>query len=446
MPRPNLLTDTSNVNSDYTNNSTHLKNCYLTFDSLYGENLYYFECCVGNKDCVDCWSLDEADSCYMCSNCQKVWRCFFCEDSRDTLGSYFLFDCRGCQNCFMSSNLRHKKYYFYNQPLSKEEYEKRLKNINLGNFEVLQHYLKDFRELKKKAIYKENRNEKAINSVGDWIKNSKDCFNVLFTLDSEKVAYSIGFYKYRDSYDISGGTNAALCYEFMSISTENNYNIKFSTFVNESRNMEYCDYCWNCHDCFGCIGLKNKSFCIFNKQYSEEEYYELIDQIKMKMFADREYGEFFPPHFAPYPYNLSLNTSYPGYDDIEIALKYGYYTQDVPESIEDVAGFKVISVNDLPLDISDVDNSILEKVILDEANKKKFQITKYELDFYRQHKFPLPRVHPLIRMQQWRKKLDLRLRFYSRVCVKCGKNINSSHSPEKVENVYCEQCYQAEVV
>src|SRR3990172_5306518 len=28
-----------------------------------------------------------------------------------------------------------------------------------------------------------------------------------------------------------------------------------------SRFLEYCNYC------IGCIGLKNKSFCIFNKQY-----------------------------------------------------------------------------------------------------------------------------------------------------------------------------------
>jgi len=29
----------------------------------------------------------------------------------------------------------------------------------------------------------------------------------------------------------------------------------------------------------GCIGLKNKQFCIFNKQYSKEEWYEGVDEI-----------------------------------------------------------------------------------------------------------------------------------------------------------------------
>ena len=42
----------------------------------------------------------------------------------------------------------------------------------------------------------------------------------------------------------------------------------------------------NCQYCFGCIGLRNKSYGIFNKQYSKDEYYQLLDKIKTKMLKD----------------------------------------------------------------------------------------------------------------------------------------------------------------
>jgi hypothetical protein len=47
-----------------------------------------------------------------------------------------------------------------------------------------------------------------------------------------------------------------------------------------SRFLEYCSYC------IGCIGLKNKSFCIFNKEYSKEERFELAEKIFAQMDKD----------------------------------------------------------------------------------------------------------------------------------------------------------------
>ena len=125
VPRPNLNTDSSNVNSDYTHNSAYLKNCYMTFESMQAENLYYCEAVPWGKDCIDCWVGDYSDSSYK-SWGTKLYKCVYCHYCYDTLESYFLYDCVNCEHCFMSSNLRNKKYYFYNQQLTKEEYEKRL--------------------------------------------------------------------------------------------------------------------------------------------------------------------------------------------------------------------------------------------------------------------------------------------------------------------------------
>jgi hypothetical protein len=444
VPRPNLNTDHTNVNSDYTNNSFKLKNCYFTFDALEGENLYYFECCERNKECVDCWSCNGSDSCYQ-SWGDNLFKCFFVHNSQNCLESYFLFDCRNCEHCFMSSNLRNKKYCFFNEQLTKEEYEKQVKKINLGDYRVLQKYIEQFRSLRVTAIRKPVIGERAINSYGSWIFDSRDCYYVHYAYDSERVAYSIGFGRSRDSYDLLGGNNSELCYELSVTQSENNYGVKFSSFVNESRNLEYCDLCRNCHDCFGCIGLTDKSFCIFNKQYTEEEYWKRIDEIKTVALRRGEYGEFFPPEYSPFPYNFSIVSAYPGYEDIDVARRYGYQFEKMAKPLP-ASNENAILSEQLPPDIKNVDNSILNAVILDTLSQKKFRIAKYELDFYRMHNFPLPRTHPIIRMAQWRKDLDLRLRFYDLVCAKCGKAIQSMYAPDRPEkNIWCESCYLKEL-
>lgn len=447
VPRPNLNTDSSNVNSEYTNNSLYLKNCYLTFDSLQGEDLYYFECCLKNKACIDCWFCFDSDSCYRAHG-KKMYRCFFCLQTEHAIESYFLYDCRNCEHCFMCANLRNKKYCFYNTQLTKEEYEKRMHGINLGNYTVLQKYLHDFEELQRNAIKRNLLGERWVNSVGNWMFNTKDCYHVLFAYDSERVCYSIGFLGYRDSYDVVGGTNAERCYEFMTISSENNYGIKFSNFINNSRDLEYCDSCHNCHDCFGCIGLRNKSFCIFNKQYTQEEYWPLVDQLKTAMLARGEYGEFFPPHLAPFPYNISLNMAYPGFDDLEKAKQYGYWIADISEDEEQIIDqHNMIRAGKLPLDIKDVDDTILEKIIVDETHNKKFKVTPFELAFYREHNLPLPRINPFSRMAQWRKDFDLRLQFFETQCARCKKEIVTMYDSDKgIKNIYCEACYREAVI
>ena len=434
------------MNSDYTNDSTHLKNCYIAFNAIEGENLYYFDCCLDNKDCVDCWSVSWSDTCYM-SFGERLYKCFWCFYAFDCLESRFLYDCRNCEHCFMCSNLRNKRYHFFNQPLTKEEYESKLKEINLGNHEVLKEYLSEFEELKRTAIYKENHNINAVNCTGDWIQDSKDCHEVYYAYESERVAYSLGFFRHRDCCDMAGATNSELCYEVMTISAADNYGDKFSTFINNCRNVEYCDLCRNSHDCFGCIGLANKSFCIFNRQYSEEDYWALLDKIKTAMLERGEYGEFFPPELSPYPYNFSLATSYSGFEDIDTAKSYGYRTEDIREEPEEEIGLETIPSSRLPADIKEVDDSILSKAIFDEQSKKKFRLVRYELDFYRKHNLPLPREHPLEALAEWRKMdiFTINFKFYDRPCTKCGKAMRTSYRPGQSYRVYCEECYLKEV-
>lgn len=200
----------------------------------------------------------------------------------------------------MSSNLRNKKYYFRNQQLSKEEYEKRLREINLGNYDKLQSLKEEFKLLKKNAFHRPDRNFRSVGSLGNYIENSKDCYWCAFVEGCQNISYTLGVLGYKDSHDLVGGAGGELCYEFMTISTTNNYNVRLSSQIDNSRNVEYSDLCRNCHDIFGCVGLDNKSFCVLNKQYAEDEYWDLVDKIKPAMLLRGEYGEFFRLRSCPY--------------------------------------------------------------------------------------------------------------------------------------------------
>jgi hypothetical protein len=445
VPRPNLITDVTNVRSEYTNTSTNLKDSYFAFSTLAGENLYYFDCCDGSKDCVDCESVWGCTECYRCQLDYACYQCLACEDCRDCIDSRFLFDCRNCTSCFMCANLRHKKFCFMGEQLSKEEYAARMAAVNIGDYTTFARLVEQYVAMKKSAVRRPDNNFKVTNVSGDFIDNSKNCRGGFYLFNCENVHYSFGLADYRDCYDIFGGAGGELCYEYAGISTRENFDVRFSAQVNQCRDVEYCDLCYNCSNCFGCIGLRNKKFCVLNRQCTEEEYWPLVDRMKTAMLAAGEYGEFFPPESLPTPYRISFTTAYDGYLDFENATRYGYDTREIPNLTARPDG-EVIATTDLPLDIRDVDDSILEKAIHDTVNDRYFKLTPYELTFYRKHGIPIPRVYPLGRLAEFRKRYTLRLRFYDRTCPTCSTQFRSVYDPKEYPTVYCESCYNTKVV
>ena len=366
VPRPSLFVDNTSVNSDYTNDSVHMKDCYLVFNATDSENCHYSISTIRSRDSIDCFDIWDSSLCIECFESHELYNCRYVEFSKNCLDSSFLYNCRNCGNCFGGINLRHKKYVFFGEQLTKEKYEKRVEQVNLGNRNVLEEYKLKFRELIKKAIHKPNHNEKSINSVGDYILNSKDCHYCYFVEKCERSAYLIGCQAVRDSYDL---TAIETEFSYMSSGATGCYRTLFSNMMEGSRNSEYSDYCGNCHNVFGCVGLLNKSFCIFNKQYSEEEYWKLVDEIKTDMLKAGEYGEYFPPSLSIFPYQISTMASYKGYDDFENAKRYGYRFDDIPEEKHTVTNSLVDSLN-VPTDINKVQDEILKEIIKSFAIQK----------------------------------------------------------------------------
>lgn len=78
VPRPNLYIDNTSVNSDYTNDATHLKNCYLVFNSGDGEDSCYSISLVRSRNCIDCFDVYNSDTCYECFFGQGTLQLLFC--------------------------------------------------------------------------------------------------------------------------------------------------------------------------------------------------------------------------------------------------------------------------------------------------------------------------------------------------------------------------------
>src|SRR3989338_9181882 len=292
VPHPNLIVDRSNINSDYTNVSRRLKNCYLVFDQDGGEGLYYHQCCENDESCFDCFGLRHSSVCYECSLGNRLERCFFCEMCAKCKGSYFLWDCVNSRHCFMSSGLRNKQYYFRNQFLGKREYERKMKDIYLGDFDRLEELRKEFSEMKKRAARRPLQIGASTNvACSDFVSRSENVYYSLLVTASSDIAYSDGVNRSHNCYDLLGGTEDERCYEMAQIRTGRNKQCKFSMHLDRCENVEYSSFCRDSSNCFGCIGLVGKEYCFLNIQYTRREYWKKIDEVKTKMISDGEYGE-----------------------------------------------------------------------------------------------------------------------------------------------------------
>ena len=76
---------------------------------------------------------------------------------------------------------------------------------------------------------------------------------------------------------------------------------------------------------------------------------------------------------------------------------------------------------------------------------KAFRIVPNELQIYKQLKIPLPILCPNCRhYRRLSKKNPIQL--WDRKCDKCGVSIKTSYSPDRPEIVYCESCYNNEIL
>ena len=456
-PLPNLC-NSNTVNSEYGNHSLDMKNCYLHYASMNCEDISY---CTGAIDCKNSLDLYRAlnfsqsyDDC-LGSNFNRV---FFSYDSDDSVNCAFLHSCKNMIDCLGCINLRNKSNCIFNVQYTKEEYIKERAKYDFGSYKGLTEFRKKFAEFIKQYPRRYGFIQKSWNCVGNNILNCKNVymgFDIFGGLEDCKYVMH-GMQNANNIYDAGPGVGANHSYSYEVVDTGKDATKNFfAIFTHTCQNTNYTYACHNSKDLFGCVGLRSKQYCILNKQYTKEEYEELVPKIIAHMgetpYVDKKgraykYGEFFPTELSPFAYNETIAQEYYPKTKSEI-LEAGYGWKE-----PDIKQYKItLQPADLPDHIKDVSDDILNQVIACEHAGKcneqcmgAFKIIPSELAFYRAMNLALPRLCSNCRHYQ---RLAQRTPFklWNRQCAKCGKDIKTSYSPDRPEIIYCESCYNKEV-
>ena len=440
VPKKSVYTTIgTSVNSEYQNFAGYNKNCYLIFNSGYNEDVAYSR---GVKDCRD--SLDiyfaiSLEQSYECINGHKSHGVRYGQNVMSCLNSWFLLGCSNCQDCFGCVNLRNKQYHFFNEALSKEEYEKRVAEI-AGSYKKVQDALEKFEEHALQFPRRQNNNLKSVGSEGEYIFNSKNCKHCFEVTESEDCKFEFATKSTRDSYDVMGyGYDSELLLETVAVGYS--YNVIGSWGCDSCRGLRYCFGMSRSEECFGCDGLKNGKYYILNKQYSESDYSKMRDQIVRQMEQDGLYGSYFPLRLAFFAYNETpAQENYPLSKEQAVAEGFRW-EDDIPRT----KGHETIQPEDIPDHIKDIPDSIVKEVLKCTGCSFNYRLIQPELEFYRKMLIPVPlKCFNCRYLDRLRRRGPFKL--YARKCAKCGKSIQTTYAPDRPEVVYCEQCYQAEVV
>jgi hypothetical protein len=448
------------INSQYCNMANDMKNCYLLHDGTFDENVSYGSGVFYSKDSQDITMTRKGELCYETVTCINCYQTTFSQQCEDCIDVHFSFGLRGCNNCLACVNLHRKNYCIFNEQYSKEEYEEKLKSFKLNSYKNTVLMREKAREFWKKFPKKYYFGVQNVNVTGDYLehsKNSKMCFGCA-NLEDSKFCSFVSNGPVKTTYDFTHyGDNIELINECLQCGN-GIYNIKYSWGVwNNSRDVTYSIRVVGGEDNFGCVGLKKKKYCILNKQYSREEYEKLIPKIIKHMndvpYVDKKgrlyrYGEFFPLEFSPFGYNETTAQEYfPLNKNQANVLGYSWRENKKRD-------YKITkNSEELPDSIFDVDNSILDEVITCEHEGKceedcitAFKILPEDLKFYKRMNLPLPRLCQNCR-RFGRVKQRNPLKLWHRKCMNkgCKNEFETTYSPDRLEIIYCENCYNREV-
>ncbi len=452
---------------EYSNFCFTSKNIYLSFNVHHSENIKYSKYVFkNNRNCIDSFIVKDNDRGYELVQSGSNYNSSFLVESEQCIDSHFLYDCSNCNNCCLSSNLRNKSYVFKNQQLSKEEYKKALEELHLNTYSGQTDARKEYEKITEKAIHKYAHIKNCVNVAGDFLENSKNihhCYGLIDAENMKNIFFAVNTTK--DSQDLIFTGKVEEGYE-LAYGGRGINRVAFSFICGGgSTNLLYCDDCRGCHNCFGCVSLSKKQYCIFNKQYSKEEYEELLPKIIQHMKdmpyfdkTDRMYsfGEYFPTDLSPFAYNETAAFEENPLSREEVNV-LGYRWRD-PEEKNYVPTIKSDALAD---NIQNIEDTICNEII-ECPNQGKvetqctfaYRILPDELAFYRQMNLPIPRYCPNCRYHQrlvWKNPF----RFYKRECMcelgnhshkeKCQNTFETMYSPDRPEKIYCKECYQVEV-
>ena len=450
VPRPSLV-QAKNTNSHFSNDANNNNDCYQVFTSDDNVNCHYGSF-INCKDCMDCEDLHHCELCYdsiyantcnymigsdHCVNCSNI---YFCSNLVNCHNCIFCFGLRDRKNCIFNTEV--SPDVFVNFILQRQLFRRR----SYGKANEMFHMLLE--TVPRRYMYL----LKTDNSSGDWLLDCKDCENCYF-IDNGVACSNCGLgLDIRDCMDcwaVAYGSQKSMENQTC---LRGGFNM-VANFSNDCSSCLYIDNCQNCQDCFGCIGLKNKKHCIFNKQYSTEEYETLKAKLIEHLKKTKEWAQFFPFWMSTFPYNTTVaDFYYPNKaEEYQALLKvseelwppgekyqrdYLWMTQEEREKEEE----KVVSPPDSLFEVKK-NEEVLSAVYTDAVKQDPYKIMGRELAFYQKMKMPLPDRSFRTRYRERLKRYNPR-KLHARQCQRCRKDLDTTFPPDSPYIVFCEECFR----
>ena len=133
--------------------------------------------------------------------------------------------------------------------------------------------------------------------------DNKDCYLIFAANKNENCSYGTALWNSKDSVDNYNLRSSELCFECVDCFGCNR--LMYSRECNTCSNSSFLLNCKNCTDCLGCVNLRNKNYCVFNEQYTKEEYKEKIEKLLPETRGEAEemhkkMAEFSVKHIVPW--------------------------------------------------------------------------------------------------------------------------------------------------
>ncbi len=384
-------------NSDFVNGCGPSKDCYLTSNSAYNEKclygwfIFHSTHILDSNNIIECQNCSYSQHLKKCYNIHIGWNNLECRDSR------YIFSCDGCQNLLGCVWLRNQKYQILNTACTPEEFESTLSKLRSDPI-FRKHFEKNVQGIIRVAWFEPGVLTGSTDSVGDFCYNSRNAYECYNVNNCEDVLYITDSFQSYDSAHISlWWDTTRLSYNSIDVGL-NISNVYFSTTCWEGSYYNlYCHKCNNCQYIFGCSWLRDKSYCIFNRQYSKEDWESTVKKIIWQMQKEWTWGEFLDPKYAPFAYNESLGNIFDPLTKNEAQHKWFHWSDREEITPEGIA--KTIPWDRIPDTIDTIPDDVLNWAIRCRVTGKLYMIQRLELEFHRKYGIPLPQIHPIERIK-----------------------------------------------
>ncbi len=388
-------------NANFTDQTLSIRNWYLSYVVIRDcENILYSlsikEHSINVLNSFMVW--DNCENIYFSKWIIKSYNIFYSKHILNSSNIRFSDNLTGCSECIFCNNLDNQSYCIENKVYAKEDYLQKKQELLRQKDQFLWRYLK-LSNLWNNIASHDVTGTYNINcaNIQDGYYNAQinEGRNVILVWGKEPAerVYDC-FTNTPAETDVYGSFSVGYC--------QNVYN---SHRVSPGSNIYYCLFLENCSYCLGCIGLKNREFCILNKEYPKEERFALANKIFEKMETDGILWDAFPAELNPFYFNDTAAYLIDDSFTKEEVMKEWFLWRDDAITTDIPEGSEVLSVKDLskfqmfaPSGAREINPEILKKVIKDEKGNC-YRIVKMEYDFLMKPWLPLPELHWLDRIK-----------------------------------------------